>query len=43
MISIVQQIKNSLQNKRFVIFTILFPVAFYVFFYQATELRKHRK
>lgn len=32
MISIVQQIKNSLQNKRFVIFTILFPVAFYVFF-----------
>lgn len=32
MISIVQQIKNSLQNKRFVIFTILFPVVFYVFF-----------
>lgn len=32
MISIVQQIKNSLQNKRFVIFTILFPVVFYIFF-----------
>lgn len=32
MISIVQQIKSSLQNKRFVIFTILFPVVFYVFF-----------
>lgn len=32
MISIRQQIKNSLQNKRFVMFTILFPVAFYVFF-----------
>ena len=32
MISIVQQIKNSLQNKRFIIFTILFPVVFYVFF-----------
>ncbi|MGT2834942.1 ABC transporter permease [Streptococcus hyointestinalis] len=32
MISIVQQIKNSLQNKRFVIFTILFPVTFYIFF-----------
>ena len=32
MISVVQQIKNSLQNKRFVIFTILFPVVFYIFF-----------
>ena len=32
MISIVQQIKNSLQNKRFIIFTILFTVVFYVFF-----------
>lgn len=32
MISITQQIKSSLQNKRFVIFTIFFPVAFYLFF-----------
>lgn len=32
MTSIIQHIKNSLQNKRFVIFTILFPVGFYLFF-----------
>ncbi|WP_270244867.1 ABC transporter permease [Lactococcus lactis] len=32
MISILQQIKNTLQNKRFVFFTIVFPVVFYIFF-----------
>nr|WP_248629911.1 ABC transporter permease [Enterococcus cecorum] len=32
MISIKHQIKSSLGNKRFVIFTILFPVVFYIFF-----------